>query len=339
MVCKRFARERDMLKVCIFGGGAIGGYIAGHLARSRQCEVSVISRGKTLEAIRARGIRVVTASEDFTVSVNACSDPRELDVQDYIFVTLKAHQIDEALGQIASLMDSHTVVLPPTTGIPYYFFHGLQGALKNRQMPLIDPEGHQWRALPASQVLGGVYWIGAHSVEPGVIAQDGAKAGCPIGELDGTHSERASRLSELLSASGIPSRVSDDIRAAIWVKFVNSLCWNPAAVLTQGTLGEMRDAGDVVPVVKAMMLEADAIATQIGIRVGPDADKRIAMTLSATHHKMSMLQDLEAGRPFELDALERSLHAVRELTDVPTPTLDAILALARLRAQTAGHTH
>ena len=127
-------------------------------------------------------------------------------------------------------------------------------------MRLIDPVGRQWLALPPQQVLGCVYWIGAHSIEPGVIAQDGAKAGCPLGELDGSRSTRANRLSELLSASGIASKVSDDIRSAIWIKFVNSLCWNPVAVLTQATLGEMRDAGDVVPIIKAMMREADALA-------------------------------------------------------------------------------
>lgn len=324
-----------MLKVCIFGGGAIGGYLAGHLARAKQCEVSVVARGKTLDAIRTDGIRIVTPSEDFTVRVNASSDPRELGVQDYIFLTLKAHQIDDALDQIAPLMDSRTVVLPPTTGVPYYFFYNWQGDLKNRQMPRIDPDGNQWRALPPSQVLGCVYWIGAHSLAPGVISQDGAKAGCPIGELDGSRSVRVSVLSELLTASGIAAKVNDDIRAAIWIKFVNSLCWNPVAVLTHGTLGEMCDAGNIVPVVKAMMLEADSIALRLGIKIGPEPDKRIAMTLSARHHKMSMLQDLEAGRPLELDALEQSLRAVRGLTDLTTPVLDTVLALARLRAQTA----
>lgn len=319
-----------MLKVCVFGGGAIGGYIAGHLARAGQCGVSVVARGKTLDAIRTHGLRVITASEDFTVRVNAVEDTRELGVQDYVFVTLKTHQVDEALGQIRSLMDSHTVVLPPTTGIPYYFF-------RDRQLPALDPDARQWHAIPPAQVLGCVYWIGAHVVAPGVVSQDGAKAGCPIGELDGRPSERVNRLSELLSASGIPAKVNDNIRAAIWVKFVNSLCWNPVAMLTQGTLGEMRDTAGIVPIVKTMMREADALAAAMGLDVGPDPDKRIALTLSAPHHKMSMLQDLEAGRPLELEPLQRSLDAVRELTDLRTPTLDTVLALARLREITASN--
>ncbi|MBT2793576.1 ketopantoate reductase family protein [Paraburkholderia strydomiana] len=319
-----------MLKVCVFGGGAIGGNIAGHLARAGQCEVSVVARGKTLDAIRTHGLRVITASEDFTVRVNAVEDARELGVQDYVFVTLKTHQVDDALDQIRSLMDSRTVVLPPTTGIPYYFF-------RDRQMPALDPGARQWHAIPPTQVLGCVYWIGAHVVAPGVVSQDGAKAVCPIGELDGRHSERAGRLRGLLSDSGIPAKVNDNIRAAIWVKFVNSLCWNPVAMLTLGTLGKIRDAANVVPIVRTMTREADALAAAVGLDIGPDPDKRIALTLSAPHHKMSMLQDLEAGRPLELQPLQRSLDAVRELTDLRTPTLDTVLALARLREATASN--
>lgn len=204
-------------------------------------------------------------------------------------------------------------------------------------MPALDPGARQWHAIPSEQVLGCVYWIGAHVVAPGVVSQDGAKAGCPIGELDGRRSERVERLSELLGASGIPAKVNDNIRAAIWVKFVNSLCWNPVAMLTQGTLGEIRDAAEVVSIVRTMMREADALAAALKLDVGPDPDKRIALTLSAPHHKMSMLQDLEAGRPLELEPLQRSLEAVRELTGLHTPTLDTVLAMARLREATASN--
>jgi 2-dehydropantoate 2-reductase len=321
-----------MLKVCIFGGGAIGGYIAAHLARAGQCEVSVVARGATLDAIRARGLQARTPAGVIEVRVNAVADARELGRQDYVFVTLKAHQFDAALDDIAALMDEHTAILPPTTGIPYYFFHGLQGPFGGRQLDDIDPGGRQWRALPPAQVIGCVHWIGAHVVEPGVIAQDGERAGCPVGELDGGASERVTRLAALLSESGIPSKVSGDIRAAIWTKFVNSLCWNPVALLTEATLGEMSDAAGVVPLVRTMMREADALAARLALTIGPEPEKRIATTLSARHHKMSMLQDLEAGRPLELEPLVRSLRAVARLAGEPTPTLDTVLALAGLRA-------
>jgi 2-dehydropantoate 2-reductase len=310
-----------MLKVCIFGGGAIGGYLAAHLARAGQCELSVVARGKTLDAIRTNGLRVTTASDEFSVSIHATSDTRELGPQDYVFLTLKAHQVDNALEQIAPLIGPNTTILPPTTGIPYYFFHALPGRFNGTQLPALDRDGSQWRAVPPAQVLGCVYWIGAHASAPGVIVQDGAKAGCPIGELDGSDSERVRVLSELLCASGIAAKVNEDIRSAIWVKFVNSLCFNPVALLTQATLGEMA--------------EADTVAAQLGLRIGPTPDKRIAMTLSAPHHKMSMLQDLEAGRALELEPLSRSIGAVRDLAGVATPTLDMVLAMADLRAVTA----
>ncbi|WP_051481590.1 ketopantoate reductase family protein [Paraburkholderia nodosa] len=329
-----------MLKVCIFGGGAIGGYIAAHLARAGQCEVSVVARGATLAALRTKGLRVHTPAGVVAARVNAVADARELGVQDYVFITLKAHQLDAALDDIAALMDEHTTVLPPTTGIPYYFFHGLspEGHLGGAaQLSEIDPGGRQWRTLPPAQVLGCVHWIGAHVIEPGVIAQDGDKAGCPIGELDGSASERVTRLTSLLSESGIASKTSSDIRSAIWTKFVNSLCWNPVALLTQATLGEMRDAPGVVPLVRTMMQEADALAQRLGIKPGPEPERRIATTLSAPHHKMSMLQDFEAGRPLELGPLVRSLRAVARLAGSSASTLDTVLALASLRAQACVH--
>lgn len=326
-----------MLKVCIFGGGAIGGYLAAHLARAGLCEVSVVARGKTLDALQTQGLTVTTASDTFTVRVRATSDARELGQQDYVFLTLKAHQVDGALEQMAPLIGPHTAILPPTTGIPYYFFHALQGRFNDRKLPELDRDGRQWRALPPKQVLGCVYWIGAHVRAPGAIEQDGAKAGCPVGELDGSDSARVHALSALLSDSGIPSKVNSDIRSAIWVKFVNSLCFNPVAVLTQGTLGAIADAEGVLPVVKAMMCEADAVAAQLGLAIGPSPDKRIALTVSAADHKMSMLQDLEAGRSLELESLTRSIRAVSDLAKVATPTIDMVLAMAHLRAIVAAH--
>jgi 2-dehydropantoate 2-reductase len=328
----------DMLKVCIFGGGAIGGYIAAHLARAGQCEVSVVARGATLAAIRAQGLRVRTPAGEIDARVNAVADARELGPQDYVFVTLKAHQFDAALADIATLMDARTAILPPTTGIPYYYFHGAPGPFSGHRLDEIDPGARQWRALPPAQVLGCVHWIGAHVVAPGVIAQDGERAGCPVGELDGQASARVTRLAALLSESGIPSRVNGDIRAAIWTKFVNSLCWNPVALLTGATLGAMSDAPDIVPLVETMMREADALAARLELTIGPQPAKRIATTLSARHHKMSMLQDFEAGRPLELEPLARSLRAVARLAGQRTPALDTVLALAALRAQTF-HSH
>lgn len=326
-----------MVKVCILGAGAIGGHIAGHLARRRQCELSVVARGDTLAAIRRDGLRVTTPNADFTVHPTATDDPATLGPQDYLLLTLKAHQLAAALPMIAPLIDANTAILPPTTGLPAAFLHGLAGPLGGRALMPVDPDGAQARAMLASQVLGIVYWIGAHSEGPGIVRQDGARATCMVGELDGSLSARATTLATLLSDSGIPTPVRPAIRSDIWIKFVNSLCWNPVAVLTGATNGAIGDDAQAIATVRRMIDEADAIAAKLGISVPVAPEKRIAVTLSARGHKMSMLQDLEYGRPLEIDALARSIAAVKQLADMATPTIDAVLSLIALRSATRPH--
>jgi 2-dehydropantoate 2-reductase len=331
---ERGLKERQ-LKVCIFGGGAIGGYIAGHLARSGLCDVSLVARGAQLEAIKKNGLRVVASHGEFSVPVRATADTNDLGAQDYVFLTLKSHQLDNALPQLAPLMTPATTVIPPTTGIPYYFFYGQPGPYADRRLTRLDPGNRQWEAIPPRQALGCVYWIGAHMIAPGVVGQDGQNAGMPVGELDGSASPRVSALSQLLTDSGIPARVRDNIRGDIWVKFVNSLCWNPMAVLTMARMGEMGEAEGLVAIVERTMEEADAVGSKLGLKIPSAPAKRIATTLTAPMHKMSMLQDFESGRELELPVLEQSIRAMSEIAMVPTPTLDMVLAMARLRAGTA----
>lgn len=320
------------MKICVYGAGAIGGHIAGHLARRGECEVSVVARGATLQAIRERGLRVITPEADFTVPVKAVQDPAELGQQDYVFVSLKGHQVHAALEGIRALMHSETVVLPPTTGIPYYFFHDPESPQNDRRIERLDPGGRQWAAIPPRQAMGIVYWIGAHAEAPGVVKQDGAKAGCPIGELDGSLSPRVTALGETLGRAGIHAPVRTNIRGDIWVKFVNSLCWNPVAILTLARLGEIGEGDGTRSIIERMMEEADGLGSALGLTIPQAPEKRINLTLSAPHHKMSMLQDLEQGRPLELDILSDSIRAVSEVAGRPTPLVDTILALARLRA-------
>ncbi|MCC0054956.1 MAG: 2-dehydropantoate 2-reductase [Rhodobiaceae bacterium] len=328
------------LKICVFGAGAIGGVIAGQLARAGLCEVSLVARGEALDVMRDKGLTVELPDETFTVPVNVTDDPAELGVQDYVLLTLKAHQMDQALDGIATLIGPDTAVLPPTTGLPHYFFTG--ASLENSPgVPLIDPTGRQAKLMPAKNVLGIVYWIGAHTVAPGTVAQDGAKAGCPIGELDGSLSPRVTRLAEILTESGIPSKVNANVRGAIWVKFVNSLCWNPLGILTLARNGQIAEhCGDIL---QKMMEEADAAARVLGVEVPQPPGKRIALTASGASHKMSMLQDLEKGKPLELDILEESIGEVRRLSGLEMPTLEMVLEMARLRAMqmstntSAGH--
>lgn len=323
------------IRIAVVGAGAIGGFIAGHLARAGRAEVSIVARGSTLAALRANGLRVTTPRETFSTAVNAVDDARALGPQDYVFLTLKAHQVDGALGTIAPLIGTGTTVLPPTTGIPYYFFRGRKGAFAGSRLTSIDPGDRHWQAMPPSQVLGIAYWIGVHSPVPGCVVQDGERAACLVGEIDGSRSPRVERLSELLIETGIHAPVRDNIRGDIWVKFVNSLCWNPVAVLTLARLGEMAGASGVMSIIRAMMEEADAIGRQLGVEIPQAPAKRIALTLSAATHKMSMLQDLEHGRPLELDVLARSIGALSALAGKSAPTIDMILALSQLCANSA----
>lgn len=318
-----------MVKICIFGGGAIGGYIAGHLARAGHCDVSMVARGANLAAVRDHGLEVQTPSGSFVAHPRITDDPATLGPQDAVLLTLKAHQLPSALPQLAPLIGPHSMILPPTTGLPAALLSSLVGQAGS--VSALDPEGTHMRAMPPEQVLGIVYWIGAHLEAPGVVHQDGLVATCMLGELDGRFSDRAKALADCLTDAGIRTPVRPDIRSDIWIKFVNSLCWNPVAVLTGATNGAIGADGEALNTVAAMMSEADEIARRIGLEITVPVEKRIAVTLSAPAHKMSMLQDFEAGRPLEIGILKQSIGAVKELAGMPTPALDAVLSLMALR--------
>jgi 2-dehydropantoate 2-reductase len=323
------------MKICIYGAGAIGGYIAGHLATVPGAEVSVVARGAHLAAIREKGLRVVTPERDWTLRIRATDNPRELGPQDYVFITLKSHQVTPALASMGPLLGDLTAVLPPTTGIPYWYFHGLAGPQAGRRLERLDPGGLQWQALDLARVIGCVYWVGTESPEPGVARQDGGGASLPIGEPDGSRSDRLLRLAEVMKQAGLHAPIRSDIRGEIWIKMINSMCWNPVAVLTMATLGEICARPKLVGLVRRMMAEAEAVAAALGATIPVAMEKRIAATARLTHHKMSMLQDLERGRSLEIDVLKDSIVAMRELAGLETPTIDVLLDLVRLRAETA----
>ena len=229
------------MKVCLYGAGAIGGYIAGHLAQVPGLEVSVVARGPHLQAIRERGLRVLAPGRDFTVRVRATNNPAELGVQDYVFITLKSHQVTPALDAMAPLLGPDTAVLPPTTGIPYWYFHGQPGPFAERRLERLDPGGRQWDVLRPERAIGCVYWVGTEVPEPGVIRQDEGMAGLPLGEPDGSQSPRVLRLAEAMAAGGLRAPVRGDIRAEVWMKMINSMCWNPVAAVTAATLGQINE--------------------------------------------------------------------------------------------------
>jgi len=315
------------MRVTIYGAGAIGCYLAAHMAAVRDIKLSMIARGATLAAIRQNGVRFVGHHGEKIVTVHATDDPSSLPIQDAVFVTLKAHQVEAALDGIASLMGPQTMVLPPSTGIPWWYFH----TRGEQQVPRLDPSGRQWAMLRPERVIGCTYWIGADSLGPGEVHAV-SDAGFPIGEPNGLLTDRLDRLHRLLTQAGLRAPIRADIRAEIWAKMINSLVWNPLAVLTGGTLGQLGSKPDIIALAKAMMAEAEALAMAVGTSMPIPSEKRIVWTLRATSHKMSMLQDFERGRLLEYPILHQSIIAMRELTGLITPMIDRIYALLSLRS-------
>lgn len=324
------------MRICIFGAGAMGGFVAARLAQVPGLSVSVVARGEQLAAIRANGLRLVSPSGDLRGRVTATDRAEELGPQDAVFIALKQHQVTPALPAIASLLGPETIVLPPTTGIPYWYFHGLAGPWRDCQIEQLDPGGAQWRTLGPERAIGCVYWAAAEVAAPGVIHHDGKLLRFPIGEPDGTSSARVTRFAEAMNAAGLNTPVVADIRAWIWAKMISSLSWNPLAVLTAATLDLMTRDPDVVRLVRRLMREAEVVAEALGVKEWPiTTDQRIEAARNAGAHRMSMLQDWDRGRPLEIDVLTDSIAAMRELASVATPTIDEVYALLRLRVTSA----
>jgi 2-dehydropantoate 2-reductase len=320
------------MKICIYGAGSIGGIIGAHLARVKGVEVSLVARGAHLDAIRRNGLRLLSPREDFVVRVQATDDPAQLGPQDYVIVTLKTHQYLAALDGIMPLLGPHTALVPPTTGAPYWFFHKLVGPYEGSRLKRSDPGGRQWSLFGPERALGCAYWAGGKVPAPGVAQLENETCYLPLGEPDGSDSPRVTALSQAMSEAGLKAPVKRDIRAELWTKMINSLTWNPIAVLTLAANGEIGGSQGAVEIAHRMMTEAEEVAARFGAEMATPKEKRIAFTVGLSHHKMSMLTDLEAGKPLEIDALADSIADLGELAGVATPTIDMMLALLKLRA-------
>jgi 2-dehydropantoate 2-reductase len=322
------------MKICIFGAGAIGGYIGAKLARAG-AEVSLVARGPHLAAMQKNGLTLIEGDETFTVPVRASDDPAALGVQDYLVITLKAHSVPAAVPAMQPLIGENTTVVSGVNGVPWWYFHGLDGPLADTRLASVDPGGAQWDGLGPERVLGCVVYPAAEVAEPGVIRHvEGNRFS--LGEPDGSKSARALRLAEALTAAGLKAPVRPRIRDEIWVKLWGNLSFNPISALTHATLDVLCTDPGTRAVAREMMVEAQIIAEKLGVRFPIDVDRRIDGGAAVGPHRTSMLQDLDAGRPMEIDALVTAVQELGRLTDTATPTIDAVLALVQLRARTAG---
>ncbi len=322
------------MKICIFGAGAIGGYL-GVLLDQAGCEVSMIARGAHLDAMRDKGVVLHMDGQQHQAFPHCTDDPADLGPQDYIFICLKAHSIPGVVERMEPLLGNDTSVVTAVNGIPYWYFHQHGGAWANSTLESIDPGGKQWRILGPERAIGCVVNPATEVVEPGVIKHVyGNKF--PIGEPSGERSERVVRLSSAMESAGLKAPVLDNIRDEIWLKLWGNLCFNPISALTGATLDQITNDPDTRALAKCMMLEAKEIGDKLGVNFRVDVERRINGAGAVTGHKTSMLQDLERGRPMEIDALVTVIRELGALVSVPTPTVDAVLALVRQRGRVAG---
>ncbi|SHH20813.1 2-dehydropantoate 2-reductase [Marivita hallyeonensis] len=322
------------MKICVFGAGAIGGYMGVKLAQAG-ADLSLVARGPHLAAMQENGLKLIEEDGEATVDVSASDDPSALGVQDYVIVTLKAHSVPGVVDKMQPLIGPETTIVSGVNGVPWWYFHKLGGQYDGTRLETVDPGNKQWDGFGPDRVLGCVVYPAAEVIEPGVVKHiEGNRFS--LGEPDGSKSERAMALSKALSAAGLKAPVRPRLRDEIWVKLWGNLSFNPISALTHATLDVLCTEPGTRAVARGMMLEAQEIAEMLGVKFPIDVERRIDGGAAVGAHRTSMLQDLDQGRPMEIDALVGSVQELGRIVGVPTPTIDTVLALVQLRGKVAG---
>ena len=322
------------MRICIYGAGAIGAWLGAQLSLSGN-EVTLIARGPHLKAMQENGVRILIDGEERIAHPRCLENPADAEPQDYVIITLKAHSLSQVADQLQPLFDTNTAVVTAVNGIPWWYFYELDGAWQNQKLESVDPGGKLWETIGPERAIGCVVYPAAEISEPGVIRHiEGNRF--VLGEPDGSSSPRTSALSDAFRDAGFVSRIRNNIRDDIWVKLWGNLCFNPISALTLATLDKIAGDPGTTEVCRNMMVEAQQVAEKLGAKFRIDVDKRIAGAAAVGAHKTSMLQDLELGRPMEIDALVASVKELGRLVSIPTPTIDVVLALIQQRARSAG---
>lgn len=321
-------------RVCIYGAGAIGTWMACHLAQAG-AQISVVARGNTLKAIQAQGLRCVEADRTLQCQVQASEDPAALGPQDLVVLALKAPALPEVAARIAPLLGPNTVVLTAMNGVPWWFLSDFGGACAGPSLAAIDPQGRIAAAIPSAQVIGGVVHASCSLPQAGEAHHHFGQR-LIIGEPSGQKTERVQALAALLTRAGFETEVSAQIQRDIWYKLWGNMTVNPISAITGATTDRILADPLVRQFVSAVMLEAKAIGEKLGIPILQQPEDRHAVTAKLGAFKTSMLQDVQAGRAVELDALVTVVRELGQLTQVPTPNTDILLGLARLQARTLG---
>jgi 2-dehydropantoate 2-reductase len=321
------------MRFAVFGAGSIGGLLGARLALAGE-DVTFIARGANLEAIRRNGFKLIEedGTERVAASVKAAA-VGEAGPHDVVLLAMKAHQVTPIAKDVRALFGPDTAVVTLQNGIPWWYFYKVGGEYEGRPVKSVDPDGAIAANIESERIIGSVVYPASELVAPGVVRLiEGNRFS--LGEPDGSKSERVTRISEALTRAGFKAPVASDIRSEIWLKLWGNLTFNPVSALTHATLVDICRFPPARALAAAMMAEAQAIAEKLGVRLRISIEKRIAGAEGVGRHKTSMLQDVEAGRALELDALLGSVKELGELTGTPTPHIDAVYACTALLAKT-----
>src|SRR6201994_3205447 len=322
------------MKVCIYGAGAIGGYLGVQLALAG-ADVSLIARGAHPAAMRPNGLNLLIGDEERVAHPRCTDNPAELGPQDFVIICLKAHSITGVIEAMQPLLGPHTRIVTAVNGIPYWYFYKHGGRYEGSTLESIDPGGRQWRELGPTRAIGCIVYPATEIESPGVIRHVYGNR-FPIGEPSGETSPDVQRLSALFTEAGMQAPVLERIHDEIWLKLWGNVCLNPISALTHATLDVICSDPATRALSKAIMIESQRMAETFGVKFRFDVERRIEGARKVGAHKTSMLQDLERGRPMEIDPLVTVVQEMGRLTGIVTPALDAVLAMVSQRARIAG---
>lgn len=328
------AAHPSKARICVAGAGAVGGLIAARLAAAGE-RVGVLARGAHLRAIRAEGLFLEEGNSRTVAKIVASDDATTLGGQEILFVTFKAHSLRDAAASLAPLVGPETVIVPAMNGVPWWFFHGFGGPLAGTRLDAVDPAGDIARVLPPGQVLGAVVHLSSTLPAPGTIRRGKGNL-LLIGDLSGQKTERLERVLGILSRAGFDARATGEIQREVWLKLWGNMNMNPISALTGSTADVMLDDPHTVALVREMMNEAAAVGSALGIDIGMSADDRIAVTRELGAFKTSMLQDFEAHRTPEIDAILAAPCEIGDRLGIPMPWSKTVLGLIRQRAMNSG---
>ena len=316
------------MRFAVLGAGAIGAYVGAALARGGS-DVTLIARGAHLEAMRRRGVRVISPRGDFEARPAATDDFDALGEADVAFIALKAYSLPALAERIGAALGPHTVVIPAQNGIPWWYFQSHPGPLQGATVESVDPDGVITRSIAPERIVGCVVYCSTEIVEPGVIRHtEGTRF--TIGEPDGSLSDRCRRISEAFVAGGLKCPVEEHLRDQIWLKLVGNVAFNSVTALTRATLGELGTLPEMERLLRAMLEESAAVAARLGVELPVSIERRLEAGIAVGDHKTSTLQDLEAGKPLELDCMSGAVIELADRLDVPVPHISTAHVCAKL---------